>query len=260
MRASVESTMHPSLRFLVVSESLGQLKGLIRTLAKGIVPEEINFCGANYGAVLVNDVLHNLIETFTQPAPTRRNPRRKISVNLKVANGFSKILEQADVGLNFINQESEEIWEVEDISVTGFRCVLDPERAEGIKIGTLLGSKPENVHHWGAGIVRRLSRDEKDNLHVGVEVLSPRIVGVSLTDRNKPTDEGVQLAMYLNRVGDTSGEAWLLMKPDAFSLNRSLHMEMDGRGFMLLPLALVENGDDYDLARYRSMEKEAPAL
>jgi hypothetical protein len=181
-------------------------------------------------------------------------------VTLKVANGFSKILEQADLGLNFMNQESNEIWDVEDISVTGFRSVLSPDRADGIKIGSLVGSKPENVQHWGAGIVRRLSRDENDNLHVGVEVLSPNIVGVSLTDRNKPTDEGVQLAMYLNRAGDTSGEAWLLMKPDAFSQNRSLHMEMNGKGFMLLPLALVETGDDYDLARYRSMEKEVPVL
>ena len=191
--------------------------------------------------------------------PTRRNPRRKISVNLKVANGFFRMLEQADVGLNFFNPDAAEIWDVEDISATGFRSVLPAVRAEGIKIGSLIGSKPENVQNWGAGIVRRLSRDDKNNLHVGVEVLSTQIVGISLTDRAEAADEDMQIAMYLNRPNDTSGEAWLLMRPDSFSPNRSLNMDLDGKGYLLLPLALVENGDDYDLARFRLMKQETSA-
>jgi hypothetical protein len=134
--------------------------------------------------------------------------------------------------------------------------VLPSPRGEGVKIGSLLGSKPENVQSWGAGIVRRLSRDDKSNLHVGVEVLSTQIVGVALTDRAQTSDEDMQIAMYLNRPGDTSGEAWLLMRPDTFSQNRTLIMDMEGKGYLLLPLALVESGDDYDLARYRRMEQE----
>jgi hypothetical protein len=47
------------------------------------------------------------------------------------------------------------------------------------------------------------------------------------------------------------------MRPDTFSLNRSLIMDMEGKGYLLLPVALVESGDDYDLARYRRMEQEA---
>ena len=120
---------------------------------------------------------------------------------------------------------------------------------DGIKIGSLIGSKPENVPNWGAGIVRRLSRDDKNNMHIGVEVLSTQIVGISLTDRVQAADEDMQIALYLNRPADTSGEAWLLMRPDTFSPNRSLNMDMEGKGYLLLPLALVESGDDYDLAR-----------
>ena len=33
-------------------------------------------------------------------------------------------------------------------------------------------------------------------------------------------------------------------------------MELGGKGYLLLPLALVETGDDYDLARFRRMEQE----
>jgi hypothetical protein len=216
----------------------------------------VNFCGAKYDVELVRDILRRLTDNLTQPIPTRRNPRRKISVNLKVANGFFRMLEQADEGLNFFNPDTAEIWDVEDISATGFRSVLPASRVDGVKIGSLIGSKPENVQSWGAGIVRRLSRDSQNNLHVGVEVLSTQIVGISLTERVQAADEDVQIAMYLNRPNDTSGEAWLLMRPDTFSPNRSLNMDLEGKGYLLLPLALVESGDDYDLARYRRMEQE----
>jgi hypothetical protein len=259
MRLASDATLHPALRFFSVADALKKLEGLSKTLEKGILPDEANFCGAKYDVELVRDILRRLIDNLTQPLPTRRNPRRKISVNLKVANGFFRMLEQADAGLNFFNPDAAEIWDVEDISATGFRSVLPSPRGDGVKIGSLLGSKPENVPHWGAGIVRRLSRDDKNNLHVGVEVLSTQIVGISLTDRVEAADEDVQIAMYLNRPGDTSGEAWLLMRPNTFSPNRSLNMDLNGKGYLLLPLALVETGDDYDLARYRRMEQEDSA-
>jgi hypothetical protein len=168
------------------------------------------------------------------------------------------MLEQTDVGLNF-NHDAGEAWDVEDISATGFRSVVPAARAEGIKIGSLIGSKPENVRNWGAGIVRRLSRDEKNNLHIGVEVMSTHIVGVSVVGRFHTADEEAQMALYLNRPNDTSGEAWLLMKPDTFAPNRSLSMYMGDKDYLLLPLALVESGDDYDLARYRQMEQDTSA-
>jgi hypothetical protein len=259
MRLASDTTLHSSLRFFVATDALPKLNGLLKTLEKGIVPDDVNLVGATYEADMVHDILRRLIGNLTQPAPTRRNPRRKISVSLKVANGFYQMLEHADAGLNFFNPDSGETWEVEDISATGFRSVVPIARAEGVKVGSLIGSKPENIKHWGAGIVRRLSRDENNNLHIGVEVLSPQIVGVALADRGDVVDEGGQLALYLNRPGDNSGEAWLLMKPDVFSLSRSLNMELSGKGYLLLPLSLVENGDDYDLARFRLMEQDVTA-
>lgn len=256
MRLATDATIHPALRFFSAPDTLKKLEALSKTLEKGIVPDDVSFCGAKYDVEMVRDILRRLLDSLSLPMPTRRNPRRKISVNLKVANGFFKMLEQADAGLNFFNPDAAEIWDVEDISATGFRSVLPAAKGEGVKVGSLIGSKPENVQSWGAGIVRRLSRDDKNNLHVGVEVLSTQIVGIALTDRAQTSDEDMQIAMYLNRPGDVSGEAWLLMRPDTFSLNRSLVMDMEGKGYLLLPVALVESGEDYDLARYRRMEQD----
>ena len=256
MRATAEATIHPALRFIEAEGVRQQLDSLIKTLEKGIIPDSLNLYGARFEAELVRDIASSLMQSLTLPPPTRRNPRRQIKVNLKVANGFFKMLEQTDVGLNFGADESDS-WEVEDISATGFRSVVPLARAEAIKIGTLVGSRPESVSHWGAGVVRRLSRDAQNNLHIGVEVLSSRFVGVPLADRAKAGADAGMLGLYLNRPTDTSGEAWLLMKVETFAINRSLVMQLDDKEYLLLPLALIERGDDYDLARYRMMEQDA---
>ncbi|MBU0621402.1 MAG: hypothetical protein KJ795_06115 [Gammaproteobacteria bacterium] len=258
MRANPESTVHAAVRFVGSGDALNQLNGLLKTLDKDIVPDDLNMCGAKYDPELVGEVARYLIDALTQPLPMRRSPRRKINVNLKVASGFYKMLEQTDVGLNFSNEEGAQ-WEVEDISATGFRSVIPASIADGIKIGALVGSKPENIQNWGAGIVRRLSRDANNNLHVGVEVLSPQIIGVLLFDHGFEVEEIRQIALYLNRPNDNSGEALLLMRPDTFSPSRSLSMELNDKGYLLLPLALVESGEDYDLARFRLMEQDASA-
>lgn len=258
MRASAESTITPSLRIVIEGDVLTQLENISRTLEKDMVPEEINFWGGSYDAVLVGDVVKYLVAGFTLPPPTRRNPRRKISVNLHVANGFFKMLEHTGISLNFGQVEADETWDVEDISVTGFRSVIPLKRADGVKIGSLVGTRPENVAHWGAGIVRRLRRDENDNLHIGVEVLTNQIVGVTLTERLN-SHEGEQAALYLSRPNDNSGEAWLLMRPDTFSASHSLNMLLNGKRYLLMPLARVESGEDYDLVRYRMMLQDMSA-
>jgi hypothetical protein len=256
MHLTSDATLHPALRYVVMGEAVVKLGDLGKTLKKGIVPDDLDFCDASYEAGMVLDVLQRLVGIMKQPPPTRRNPRRKINVSLKVANGFHRMLEKADAGLNFFNPDDTEVWEVEDISVTGFRSVIPAARADGIKIGSLVGSKPENVPHWGSGIVRRLSRDESGNLRVGVEVLSAQIVGVTLVQDGRPVEQGGQLALYLKRPADASGEAWVLMRPGSFSPQRSLNMIVGSTEYLLMPTALVESGDDYDLARFRLVEHE----
>lgn len=256
LRMSPEATVHPGLRYLGLGDALAQLEGLLKAFDKGVVPEELNLGGASYDAEMLGDVARRLISFFALPPQARRSPRRRIKVNLQVTNGFFKVLEQTDVGLNF-SQENGESWDVEDISATGFRSVIANGKVVGLKIGSLVGSKPENVPNWGVGIVRRLSRDEQNRLHIGVEVLSNQIVGVTLNDASGLSMEGEQVALYLNRPNDSSGDAWLLQKPDTFSAGRSLSMRAGDKSFLLLPLGLVEKGEDFDFARYRKMEQDS---
>ena len=255
MRLNGDSTLHPGLRYIGVSDAPQYLDELIKMLEKGKVPEKIKI-NAAYSAELVLDVARHLARYVSATPPLRRNPRRKISVNLCVANGFSELEELADMRRNSMFEVGE-TWETEDISANGFLCILPAGRAGNVKVGELIGLQPEKVERWGAGIVRRLSRDAQNNLLIGVEMLSNQLVGVALSDHlNLGSYAGEQRALYLNKPSDESGEAWLLMKPDTFSSKRSLEMTMDERRYLLMPLELLRQGADYDLARYRKMAQD----
>ncbi len=251
VRVNVENTLQSGLLFIGVNNVQPHIEALLKTLEKNIVPEEINL-GGPCEADAVRDAVLHLAERWASPPPMRRNARHNIKVNLNVANGFSKVMEQTDVGLNF-GADTSVTWNVENISTGGFHCVLPASRMDGMAIGSLIGIKPERIDHWGVGIVRRLRRDQQDNLHVGVETLTNQMTGVGL--REHSADEE-QPALWLNSPGDDSGEAMLLMSHDTFSSSRSLHARLGDKNYLLMPLELVEKGADYDLARYRRIEED----
>jgi hypothetical protein len=53
-----------------------------------------------------------------------------------------------------------------------------------------------------------------------------------------------------------SGEGLVLMQADSYSGSRRPTMKIDDKIYLLLPLALVEKGEDFDLTRYRMMQQD----
>ncbi len=251
MRVSEETTLQPGLLFIGAGDVKSHIESLLVTLKKNVVPTELNL-GGTYETGAVLEVLLHLAECWALPPPMRRNARHRIKVGLNVANGFSSVMEHTGIGLNF-GEDISATWEVEDISTGGFRCIVPPSYTTGITIGSLIGLKPEKVDRWGVGIVRRLSRDAQNNLHVGVEILSGQVNGVGLREQRS---EEAQPALWLDNPGDNQEEVRLLLSPDTFSTNRSMHTRIEGKDYLLMPQELLEKGEDFDLARYRRIEED----
>lgn len=251
MRVSEENTLQPGPLFIGVNDIKTRIESLFKVLEKNVVPDEINL-GGLYDAAAVRDVLRHQTDCLTLPPPMRRNIRHRIKVSLNVTSGFSRIMENTGIGLNF-GEDTSVIWNVEDISTGGFRCVVPASLTDGIAIGSLLGIKPEKLDHWGVGLVRRLNRDRQNNMHVGVEILANQVTGVGL--REQRMEEELS-ALWLGNPGDGAGEVSLLLSPDTFSTNRSLHARLADKRYLLIPLALIEKGEDYDFAHYRMIEED----
>ncbi len=251
LRVTREIVSQSGMLFIGVANVKAYVEKLLKELEKNTVPDELNL-GGLYDAEIVRDILNHLARNLTIPPPMRRAVRHNLKVNLNVANGFSSIMEHSGVGLNF-GDDSSTLWEVEDISTGGFHCIVPSSYPASLAIGSLIGLRPEKLDYWGVGVVRRMSRDQQNNLHIGVEILSNRVTGVGLGEQKSEVE---QHALWLSSPEDGVEEVRLLMSPDTFSTNRSLHAHFENRSYLLMPLALLEKGDDFDLARYRKIEKD----
>lgn len=250
MRLNAELVPQPSLRFIGVGGAQAQIKALLTELEKNVVPEGLNLGGA-YEVKDVRAVALRMAERLSPP-PARRSVRHNIKVGLSVTSGFHDVVEQTGVGLNF-GASNCLIWKVEDLSVSGLRCVLPAAESGGVEIGLLLGIKPEKLDQWGVGVVRRLNRDLRNSLHVGIEMLAKQVIGIGVREHESAEELH---ALWLDNPGDDSGEVDLLLGPDIFTSSRSLHTQVEGKKYLLMPLKLVERGADYDLARYRKIEQD----
>lgn len=255
VRAKEAGTMYPSgVRFLSLGAVSAQLDNALKTLDKNLVPEELNL-GVAYGAEEVSEVVKRLVAYSQTRQPVRRPARRAIKMKLGVLNGFFNLIEETHVDLN-LNDPASEDWVVEDISANGMRCVLPGGKVSNVKIGMLIGLQPEKAMHWGVGMVRRLTRDAQNNLHVGITILSNKIFRVALHGYDGFNSDADYPALLLDNSDDGSGVSRLLVKSETFSINRSPTMKLDGQSYLLLPLGLEEKGLDFDIVRYRKMVQD----
>jgi hypothetical protein len=80
-----------------------------------------------------------------------------------------------------------------------------------------------------------------------------KLAAISAIDDAEP-----ESALLLpSNANDTNGAAEmnLLLRPGAFSLQKSMEMRAYERSYLLVPRKLVEGGHDFDMARFRVMQR-----
>jgi hypothetical protein len=253
-RINMISAKRPAMRFVSMQTMQAKLEDMMKVLKKNIVPDEINL-GGSYEVDTIKNAVQHLLDYLTGP-PMRRNARHVANVALNVIYGFDKVVEFSNAELHF-NEDDLAHWVTEEISVSGFSIVL-PAESDGIGISSLLGIQPEGVSHWGVAVVRRLLRDDANQLHAGAEILANQVAIVYLNQNGNELGEGQPvLWLYAKQDQSSGGAQLLLMKADTFSANRSLKIHLDGKNYLLIPIGLQEKTLDYDLAKFKLIEQEA---
>lgn len=254
-RVNVDATVHPYMRFVCMSGMAEKLQSLIVVLNKGIVPEEL-LLGAEYDAELVKEAAGYLLKYVTA-LPQRKAVRREIVITAEVALGYQQALECINLDLNFSAGSVVE-WKLEDISTSGFHTRLPQRGNENVRIGQLLAMRPQGVSSWGVAVIRRLLRDDENHLHVGAEIISNHVAGVSLLQSSggshSYTDGQLALWLYAKVGEETEGKIDLLMSN--YVANCSLLTELRGKKYLLIPNALKHKNLDCDLVEFRVIERE----
>lgn len=251
--------MKPGIRFFGPGNAAAELEKLLQQIrADGVVPSWINL-GGDYEAEQVVEVLKHLARYWAPTPPARGEERRSSVDKISVVHSFDEIVSTISgdsVDLSF--DTIAETWAVQNESEGGYGAVLPYAKSEWLKVGTLLGVKLEDGAAWGVGIVRRLSSLDDKNRYVGIQVLARGATVVELAPVNAAGNRQSALLLPSNLTETTgTGEMNLLLRVGSFAPQRSFEMRAYDRTYLLVPRRLMEGGHDFDMARFRIMQRAA---
>lgn len=260
-RVMTRLQMTPGLRFFGPGSAAQALEQLIATVkADGVVPSQINL-GGTFDPELVLEVLRHLARYWAPNPPARSEERRNSVSRISVVHDFDEIVSTVSGETQDLSFDSTvEVWTVENESDSGYGALMPQARSDWLRVGTLLGVKLDDGASWGVGIVRRLSAYDHKQRYVGIQVLTKGATVVKLAAISAVNDPEPENALLLpSNANDTNGAAEmnLLLKPGAFSLQKSMEMRAYERTYLLVPRKLVEGGHDFDMARFRVMQRAA---
>ena len=251
--------MTSGMRFFGPGTAAAELEKLIlQVRADGAIPASINL-GGSYQPEQVLEVLKHLAR-YWSPVPPARGEERRSSVNkISVVHDFDEIIttisgDSEDLSFDTIS----ETWDVENESEGGYGAVLLHAKSEWLKVGTLLGVKIEDGAAWGVGIVRRLSSLNDKQRYVGIQVLAKGATVVELAPVNTAGSRQSAVLLPSNLTETTgTGEMNLLLRMGSYAPQKSFEMRAYERSYLLVPRKLMEGGHDFDMARYRIMQRAA---
>jgi hypothetical protein len=249
----------PGMRFFGPGTAAGELEKLIvQVRADGAVPSWLNL-GGEYEPGKVMEVLKHLARYWAASPPARADERRSSVDKITVVHDFDEIIStisgnSADLSFDSIAES----WAVENESDGGYGAILAHAKSEWLKVGTLLGVRLEDGASWGVGIVRRLSSIDEKNRYVGIQVLAKGATVVELAPVNAIGSRQSAVLLPSNLTETTgTGEMNLLLRMGAYAPQKSFEMRAYDRTYLLVPRRLMEGGHDFDMARYRIMQRAA---
>ncbi len=253
------SVLRSGARFFGAGRVMGQIDKLVARLAGGeIVPREMNLHGiSDMGAVI--HVLEHLGRQWWGPRPKRRTERRRSLSQIGVVHGFDEIMTRLSSD-EIVEQmrPPAETWSVENESDDGYGAVLPMGHGEWLHVGKVLAVKPSDTRVWSVGIVRRLAAQEGGQRNVGIELLARGARFVALHQRTDARQTWKALLLPSHSGGDASlGEVSLLLPAGSFLPDSSLEMEVYSTSYILEPRILLEQGTEFEMARYRIVQRAA---
>lgn len=160
-----------------------------------------------------------------------------------------------------------ERWLMENESSTGFGATVDAVEKDWIRLGKLVGLRPERSQNWVIGVVRRLALLESGQRNVGIEVLSNKPVTVTLK-ATKPRHSGYTIdgvdavdvvlpvsALYLAANNEDKSGVSLILDSAEYAPGRRFELSARSRSYSIALGGVIEKGDDWLRASFEVLKK-----
>jgi hypothetical protein len=210
-------------------------------------------------------VLRHLAQYWSDKAPARGSERRPTAARITVVPGadqvFGALKPSTSKSLDFSQNQTAESWIVENVSDGGYGAIVPPQKIDWVKVGVLIGMKGETSNYLGVGLIRRITRDAHQQRRVGIQVLTKTAFPVTISKANTMSSLNFDLreetAILLTVKPDARGEIDMLLREGIFNGGDSLEMTLQGRNYQLVPLSIVEAGEDFYWARFKVKKPSA---
>lgn len=151
-----------------------------------------------------------------------------------------------------------ERWVVENESDSGYGATIDEVANDWVRLGKLVGLKPERTSHWRVGIVRRMHNHAATQHYVGIEIISDTPVTVLLRPRQPKTSSGYLVngvdavnvilpiaAVFMPGNGGGGERGTLIIDSAEFSSGRLLELGASSKSYLIRLKDVLEKGDDW---------------
>ena len=244
----------PGLRCFGAGGALAEVNATIERIhVTREVPQSLAL-GEGQDPETVLDVLRHIATYWSPQPPERKSQRHAVKTRVAVAHGYDGVAEALGGGasLDFDNRGAES-WLVENVSAGGFGAVVPQLKGDWLRVGTLLALQPEGGTNWVLGVVRRVNKLAGQQARAGIQTLSrsPMLCRFALSGVKTVSEQGLLLKI------DGAAEVHIVLKPSVFTPGQNLEHEQGGRHHVYLPQAVAERGEDYEIARYRELVREA---
>ncbi|MEK6664255.1 MAG: hypothetical protein AABY73_10370 [Pseudomonadota bacterium] len=165
-----------------------------------------------------------------------------------------------------------ERWVMENESEGGYGANINDQADDWVRLGKLVGLKPEKKGHWNVGVIRRMRRISPHQQYVGIEVIAERPTALLLRadkSENRPLSiEGIDAVgfvmpiptLYLKAAqADQPGNQVdsLILQSAEYAKGRELWFNAKGFTYHIRLKQAVERGDDWLRASFDVLAKTA---
>jgi len=216
-----------------------------RIAQTGQVPGDLPL-GGQYPVPTVVRVLEHLALCCAPTPPQRNHDRHQVKSLLAVIHGREEIALRVagDSGT-----QDGETWVAEDVSLGGLGAQVSLVGNDWLKVGALVGMRPEGGDNWLVGVVRRFSRDNANTGAVGIETVgrSPRPAQAECLGDRFPV-------VLLDSALAMGEETRLLMPPGKWEDFMPVIISHGDHQTKLRPESVLAQGGDYLVGSYRVTE------
>ncbi len=163
---------------------------------------------------------------------------------------------------------SHERWVMENESEGGYGANINDQADDWVRLGKLVGLKPEKKGHWNVGVIRRLRRIGSQQQYVGIEVIVERPMALMLrADKSESRPLSIDSidavgfvlpisALYFKAAQAGQADSLILQSAE-YAKGRELWFNAKGFTYQIRLKQAVERGDDWLRASFEVLAKTA---